>query len=347
MTLENFWNDKNILITGHSGFKGMWMTLVLKNFNAYVTGISRTGKGSNVYNLLDSNKFFEDEYFFDLSENLTQENKEIFAKKKFDIIFHFAAQSLVSIAAKDPVRTLKTNVLGTYNVIDTVLNNETSNCMVISTTDKVYKNSEDLNNEESKLGGSEFYSSSKVAQEMVIESFKNSTHNRKLNLSTVRSGNVLGPGDGASDRLMTDLIKSLKDEEDIILRNPNSIRPWQDIMDSIYGYLLVAKESYTSNTEDIFNLNTEINNEVTTKEIAEKAIQKWNSNINIVESKEMNFYEASKLRLDSSKAKSILGWKSKLNIDITLDKIVEWEKSNDQDEREKVSFNQIDDYFRA
>ena len=99
--------------------------------------------------------------------------------------------------------------------------------------------------------------------------------------------------------------------------------------------------------KDIFNLNTEINNEVTTKEIAEKAIQKWNSNINIVESKEMNFYEASKLRLDSSKAKSILGWKSKLNIDITLDKIVEWEKSNDQDEREKVSFNQIDDYFRA
>ena len=325
MTLKDFWNNKKVLITGHSGFKGMWMTLVLNYFNASVTGMSRIGNESNAYKNLDSNKYFENEYFLDLSEPLSEENNIIFKNNNFDIIFHFAAQSLVSIAAKDPIGTLKTNILGTYNIIDVILSNKTSNCMVISTSDKVYKNTQDLNNENSELGGSEFYSSSKVGQEMVIESFKKSIQNRKLNLSTVRAGNVLGPGDGAPNRLMTDLIKSLKNEEDIILRNPNSIRPWQDIIDSIYGYMLVAQESYMSNSEDIFNLNTEINNEVTTKEIAEKVINKWNSSINIVESKETNYYEASELRLDSSKAESILRWKSKLNIDTTIDKIVEWE----------------------
>ena len=334
---------KKILITGGSGFIGSHIAEKFLNEN-YIVGVVDLWKSPEIK---DFEKKYQNFKFYSLSVLDFEKIENVMVN--YDNIIHLAAilGTSETITTYDIEDVIKTNVLGTYNIIDTVLNNETSNCMVISTTDKVYKNSEDLNNEESKLGGSEFYSSSKVAQEMVIESFKNSTHNRKLNLSTVRSGNVLGPGDGASDRLMTDLIKSLKDEEDIILRNPNSIRPWQDIMDSIYGYLLVAKESYTSNTENIFNLNTEINNEVTTKEIAEKAIQKWNSNINIVESKEMNFYEASKLRLDSSKAKSILGWKSKLNIDITLDKIVEWEKSNDQDEREKVSFNQIDDYFRA
>ncbi len=346
MTLENFWNNKKVLVTGHSGFKGMWMSLVLNYFNASVTGISKTGKGSNAYKTLDSNKYFENEYFLDLSEPLNEDNKKIFKNQNFDIIFHFAAQSLVSIAAKDPIRTLKTNVLGTFNIIDVILKSKISNCMVISTTDKVYKNTENLNNEDSKLGGSEFYSSSKVGQEMVIESFKNSIHDRKLNLSTVRSGNVLGPGDGAPDRLMNDLIKSLKKDEDIILRNPNSIRPWQDILDSIYGYMLVAQESYISNSEDIFNLNTEINNEVTTKEIANKTIKKWNSDIKIIESNETNYYEASKLRLDSSKAETILGWKSKLNIDITIDKIVEWEKSKNKSDCETISFKQIENYFK-
>ena len=152
MTLENFWNNKKVLVTGHSGFKGMWMSLVLNYFNASVTGISKTGKGSNAYKTLDSNKYFENEYFLDLSEPLNEDNKKIFKNQNFDIIFHFAAQSLVSIAAKDPIRTLKTNVLGTFNIIDVILKSKISNCMVISTTDKVYKNTENLNNEDSKLG---------------------------------------------------------------------------------------------------------------------------------------------------------------------------------------------------
>ena len=347
MNIGNFWNNKKVLITGHTGFKGMWLTLVLKSFNASVTGISNKSVGSDIYRVLETDKYFNSEHFFDVSSDISNENKSIFSENEFDVIFHFAAQAVVSKAAVDPLTTLKTNVIGTFQVIDLSIKNEASNCIVVATTDKVYKNSSDLNNEESQLGGAEFYSSSKVAAENVIESFKNSPENTSTSISTVRSGNVLGPGDGASDRLMTDLTNSLKEGKDIILRNPNSIRPWQDILDSIYGYMLVAELNYTKKQADIFNLNSEINNEITTKEIAQKMIEKWESNINIIESKDNAFYEAAKLRLDSTKANKILNWKSKLNIDQTIEKIVDWENANDSSEAEKISFDQIDKFFQS
>lgn len=343
--MNNFWDNKKVLITGHTGFKGMWLTLVLKHFGSNLTGLSKEAKGSKAYNILDSKKYFDKEYFFDISNELNKKEVEIFSKNNFDIIFHFAAQSLVSVAVKDPINTLKTNIIGTFRVIDQCLKFGTTNALVVATTDKVYLDSENLNNEKSKLGGKEFYSASKVGQENVIESFKNFENSKELNISTVRSGNVLGPGDGAPDRIMTDLINSIKKNEDIVLRNPNSIRPWQDILDSIFGYLLVAEENYKSKKSDVFNLNTEINSEVTTKEIAEKTIKEWGSKINIVQQNDKSYYEASELRLDSSKAKNLLGWESKLNIDATIKKIVAWEKSKNLNEYEKNSKIQIETYF--
>ena len=145
--------------------------------------------------------------------------------------------------------------------------------------------------------------------------------------------------------ILLSFIYSLDNNNDVLLRNPNSIRPWQDIFDSLQGYILVAERNYTKKIGDIFNLNTDINSEITSREIAEKMINLWNSKIKIIESEKNDFYEASMLRLDSSKAKKVLGWESKLNIDDTLEKIVEWEKNKNIDVCEKISFKQIDQYF--
>ena len=171
----------------------------------------------------------------------------------------------LSVAEIDSKRNLSRATITTYGsqeVIDLIIKFDTTKALIVATSDKVYKYSENKNDENAHLGGIEFYSSSKVGQEMIIEAFKNDEKNKNLNISTVRSGNVLGPGDGGTNRLMTDLITSLKLNTDIILRNPNSIRPWQDILDSVDGYLLVAEKNYVSNEGEIFNLNTVINNEL-------------------------------------------------------------------------------------
>ncbi len=346
MINNNFWGNKKVLITGHTGFKGMWLSLILKSIDASVYGLSY-GNQSDIYKRLGGEKYFDEEYFFDLTKFEEKGLESVFSENKFDLVFHLAAQSLVPTAVKYPLKTLNTNIFGTYQVLNFCNIFETTNSIVISTTDKVYRDPSEYNNELSPLGGHEFYSSSKVAQEMVIEAFKNLTKNGGLNLSTVRSGNVLGAGDGAKGRLLTDLLNALKNKEDIVLRNPNSIRPWQDIMDSLYGYLLVAEENYSSKKGDIFNLNSEINNEITVKEIAEKMINHWNSDIAIIESKDNEFYESSELRLDSSKAKNLLSWNDSVSINKIIEKIVDWEKAEDEKSAEQISFNQINNYFQG
>ena len=343
--MREFWIGKKVLITGHTGFKGMWLSLILNSFKASVDGISSNNINSTLYNKLNSEVYFNNEYFFDIGKDFTDNEDIIFRNNKYDVIFHFASQSLVSVASIQPFETLKTNVLGTYQIINNLIKYETSKSVIVATTDKVYKNSHEVNKEDDELGGNEFYSSSKVAQEMILEAFKNIKNNTSLNITTIRSGNVLGPGDGAKNRLITDVISSLKSNKDIILRKPKSVRPWQDIFDSLSGYLLAAEKNYLDNDGAIYNLNTHINNDVTTLEVTQKMIDLWSSEVKIIESETSSFYESEKLRLDSSKAQEDLGWTSKLNIDQTLKKIVEWEKKETLFDIEEITFAQIDKYF--
>ena len=219
------------------------------------------------------------------------------------------------------MKTLKSNVIGTYNVLNEIVNSKCTDSLVIATTDKVYKNTSDYNKEDSPLGGNEFYSSSKVAAENVIEAFKNSTDLGNLSISTVRSG-VLGGGDGAHGRLLTDLITSIRNNEPVILRSPKSVRPWQDILDSLSGYLLVAENNYTQKTSNVFNLNSDLN--FTVEDIANLLINEWQSEIAIEKNQQNNFFETHLLRLDSSKARSVLNWREKVEIDEIIKKIVIW-----------------------
>lgn len=339
---QSFWRDKKVLITGHSGFKGIWLSIILKKFGVDVTGISKLNSNSLLYDSYEKSSIFTNEYFVDLSiddNNLLQKSLK---GKEFDIVFHLAAQALVPEAYKNPQQTLMTNIIGTYNFISFILKNNISNSLIVSTTDKVYKYPENENSEESHLGGHEFYSASKVSQEMVLEAFKSLN---KLSISTVRSGNVLGPGDGAEGRIITDIIFSLKNNLDLVLRQPKSIRPWQDILDSLYGYILIAEQNHKDKVSEIYNLNSDLNNEVTVSTIANKFCNQWGSKSNIIHEEENIFFESKELRLDSSKAIKNLGWKSTIKIDEIILKICEWEKADSLKSKAEIIDKQIDSFF--
>jgi len=342
--MKNFWNNKKVLITGHTGFKGSWLSIILKQKNSSVFGLSDYSSESDLYKKIDASRFFTKEYNCDISENEKKLSK-VLKNNEFDIVFHFAAQSLVSTAYKYPLKTLKSNVIGTYNIVNEIINSKCTDSLVIATTDKVYKNTSLQNKEESSLGGNEFYSSSKVGAENVIEAFKNSTDLGSLSISTVRSGNVLGGGDGAHGRLLTDLINAVKVEKPMILRSPNSVRPWQDILDSLSGYLLVAENNYLEKTSNIFNLNSNLNSEFTVEDIANLLISEWQSKIEIEKSELKKFFETDFLRLDSTKARDVLDWKEKVGIEEIIKKVVVWEKSKTLQEIESNTIAQIEQYF--
>ena len=340
---KSFWNKKKVLINGHSGFKGIWLSVILKEFGADVYGISKENLNSDLYKFFTNKDIFTEEHFLDLSSTSTEGLKDILGNTKFDVVFHLAAQSLVPEAFTNPLETLKVNIFGTFHVLMACVENDLTKSIVVSTTDKVYRDPSNHNNEDAPLGGHEFYSSSKVSQEMIIDAFKN--YSEKIKISTVRSGNVLGPGDGAKGRIVTDIINALNTKTEIELRQPYSIRPWQDILDSLYGYLLVAQSNYINKKSKIYNLNSEINNEVTVKEITEKFISKWGSNSKVIELENKEFYESEELRLDSSKAINELGWNSSVDIDLIIEKICEWELAESIELKEEVIKNQIKNYF--
>ena len=184
-------------------------------------------KKEGIYKITKLEDLFESELFTDIATNDNKVVEDYIKTIEPDIVFHFAAQSLVIEGYKNPKDTIYSNIIGSYNIMEVVNEVKTIKSLIISTTDKVYKNSNSKNKEDSELGGKGFYSSSKVAVENLITAFINSTVNKDLNISTVRSGNVIGGGERANDRLLTDLINSAQSNKDFILRMPDSIRPWQ------------------------------------------------------------------------------------------------------------------------
>ena len=335
-----FWKNKKILITGHSGFKGSWLALILSQYGAEVYGLSDNSNTSRLYDL-HNRDYLEKEYILDVS-NKSFDIENIFIENNFDVVFHLAAQALISKAKSEPRLTLETNILGTFNILEMVDRYANEAALIVSTTDKVYGNPELRNTENDALRGTEFYSMSKVAAENVIDSYLYSINNR-LKVTVIRSGNVLGPGDNADDRLITDLIKSIKNQRDIILRNPGSIRPWQYVLDSLSGYILAAEKSIGNSVHGKFNLNSDLNSDYKVIDIAEKMKTIWDTKVNIRIEKNTHLKETPVLRINSDKAKNILGWDSETEMDEILLKIYEWE--NNLEEIELISKKQIQKFF--
>ena len=338
---QGFWKNRKVLITGHTGFKGSWLACYLNYLGSEVYGLSDSEIISENYERIDKKKTFQSEYNLNISDN-NNELTKVF-NQDFDFVFHLAAQGVVSTAKIKPLETLVTNIIGTFNVMNLVNENEKINGLVISTTDKVYSDTANSNLEESSLGGKEFYSSSKASAEHIISAFINTISRKDLNIGVVRSGNVLGGGDGGKDRIVTDIINSLKNNEDIYLRNPGSIRPWQYILDSLNGYLMTGEYCVKNNQNEIFNLGSSENNEKKVMDLTENILKNWNSDKNIeIKQKQNSFYESEFLRIDSKKANNILGWQPLFDLEMISTAIVDWYKS-DSDE---ITIDQIDEFHK-
>lgn len=336
---KNFWEGKKILITGHTGFKGSWLSLILSNLNAEIYGLSLNQK-SQIYKTIKKRNLFRKEIFCDINQINKSFKKELLSTN-FDIIFHFAAQSLVGTAYLKPLETINTNVLGTFKVLELFNEIENSKVLSIATSDKVYKKPNILNKETSELGWSEYYSASKYFSENLVKLFQfNNLKNGKY-INVIRSGNVIGGGDKSENRLIPDVLKALNSNSHLNLRNPNAIRPWQHVLDSLYGYLLAVQYTFKAKENTIYNLNSKLNNSHNVGQIVDEMLKIWNKNlkVNLVNS----YSEVDSLIIDSSKALKELGWEAKLDIKKSLELIYKWEKANN---KYLETENQINQYLK-
>ena len=251
MSEDKYFKNKKILITGNTGFKGSWLSIWLKLLGANVSGLSLPPNSNpSLYERLELSNLLESEFFVDIR------NKKLLQEKVFllkpDIVFHLAAQPLVRKSYLDPISTWEINVMGSLNLLKNLSELEPYCAVVMVTTDKVYKNNEWVYGykENDPLGGYDPYSSSKAACEIAIESWRSSfcqsTKDKliKLSIASARSGNVIGGGDWAEDRIIPDVIRSIKENKKIFVRNPNSTRPWQHVLDPLSGYIKLAERIY-------------------------------------------------------------------------------------------------------
>ncbi len=340
--------NKKILITGHTGFKGSWLTLWLSNIGAKVYGISLRTKGFNHFNSLRI-KGVKSNYFDIKDQNKL---KKVFKKIKPDFVFHLAAQALVKHSYKNSTETFLSNSIGTLNVLEG-LKTLRNNCIaVIITSDKVYKNFEVKRGykEDDIIGGQDPYSASKGCAELIIESYFSSflQKNKNLRIATARAGNVIGGGDWSQDRLIPDCAKSWKNKKPVMLRNPNSTRPWQNVLDVVRGYMILAKALKTKSKLNgkPFNFGPQSKENYSVIDVIKLLKKNWkNFNFKIQNSKK-NYREANLLKLNSSKANKVLKWKCALKFNQSVELTAKWYKNYLYSKNvKKTSLDTLKDYY--
>ncbi len=333
----DIYKGKRVLVTGTTGFKGSWLSFWLYKLGAKVVGVGlKPEKGSFIFNSLSLNNCINQYYL-----NIINRKKlnEIVKKEKPDIIFHLAAQSIVSKSVLDPIETFSTNVMGSANILDVYKENNI-NSLVFCSSDKCYANNEWTwgYREIDSLGGKDPYSASKSAAEIVFSSFcKTYFSNNKMNsLGSVRAGNVIGGGDFKMNRIIPDIIRSITNNKNLTLRNPKSTRPWQHVLDPLYGYLILGEKLLNKKLKveiPSWNFGPNIEKTYTVEFLASNLIKLWGSKTQIIRSKS-TLAEAGFLLLNNEKAKLELDWRPKLSLDETIQYTYEWyygyfkEKSN-------------------
>lgn len=348
--LKSFYNKKRVLITGHTGFKGAWLSQALLNAGADVFGYALNPPTQpNLYSLaeMDSNI---NSVIADIRD--LDKLKAVFETVKPEIVFHLAAQPIVKEGYKNPVETYSTNVMGTVNLLECVRITDSVKSVVNVTTDKVYENKEWCwgYREDDRLNGLDPYSNSKSCSELVTYSYIQSFFKeRKLPISTMRAGNVIGGGDFAPNRIIPDCIRSVLQKQKIIVRNPYSIRPYQHVLEPIMAYLLVAKRQCENfNVAGCYNIGPDDKDCITTGELVDIFCNKWGDGASWLHQSEINApHEANFLRLDSSKIKKVLGWKPKWNVNTAIEKTVEWTKAwKENNNMSDIMNSQIKEYIK-
>lgn len=354
----NIYNNKKVLITGHTGFKGSWLTQWLLYLNADIFGYSLKAPTSpSLYDQLENVKNIQSE----INDIRDFENlKKFIGKIKPDIIFHLAAQSLVRESYITPLDTLETNVTGTANVLEAVRQLELSTSIVVITSDKCYDNKEWIfgYRENDAFGGYDPYSASKGAAEIVVSSWRNSFFNptnfekHKVKLASARAGNVIGGGDWADNRILPDCITALQNKEIIQIRNPLATRPWQHVLESLGGYLLLGSKLLSTGLSDKnlenycsgFNFGPLGTSNKTVESLVNEVLIHWEGQWAYNEEDAM--HEAFLLNLNIDKATQLLHWSPVWNFKTTIEKTVEWYKKSFENPNQikEVTNSQIKEY---
>lgn len=324
----NFLKGKKIFITGHTGFKGSWLCKMLSNVGAIVTGYSLEPPTSpSLFDIAEIQKDVNS-VIGDIRDYTSL--KAAFEKAQPEIVLHLAAQPLVRDSYRNPRYTYETNIMGTVNILECVRNSNCVKSFLNVTTDKVYMNKEWVwgYRENEELGGIDPYSNSKSCSELVTYSYKNSFFADSIvAISTVRAGNVIGGGDFAKDRIIPDCVRAAINHEDIIVRNPYSIRPYQHVLEPLYAYLLIAAMQYEDKKyEGNYNVGPDEQDCLQTGDLVKLFVKHWGEELQWIERYDGGPHEANFLKLDCSKLKSVFGWKPHWNSEKAVEKVVEWNK---------------------
>jgi CDP-glucose 4,6-dehydratase len=348
-----FWQGKRVLLTGHTGFKGSWLSLWLQAMGAEVTGYAlapptnpslfdiakvELGMTSLIGDIRDLDKL-----------------QAVFAKHQPEIVIHMAAQPLVRYSYQNPVETYSTNVMGTVNVLEAVRNTLSVKAVVNVTTDKCYENREWAwgYRENEPMGGHDPYSNSKGCAELITAAYRNSYFHPEhyqehgVAIASARAGNVIGGGDWAEDRLIPDIMRAITHNEAVNIRNPHAIRPWQHVLEPLSGYLVLAKKLYEEGSSYAEGWNFGPNDEDAqpVSWIVDQLTKTWGEGASWVLDSGDHPHEAHYLKLDCSKAKARLDWQPRWRLDETLDKIVTWHKAyQENDNMSEITLKQIVDY---
>jgi CDP-glucose 4,6-dehydratase len=344
----NFYKGKKVLITGHTGFKGSWLTIWLNYLGAEVIGIALDPVSSEDNYVLSgiSNEMTDYRVEIGSLESII----EIVEFEKPEILFHLAAQPIVIESYDKPIYTFETNIIGTANLLEIIRRSELLNTGVFITTDKCYENIEkDYSYKETDpMGGYDPYSASKGAAELVISSYRRSFFQKnEKKVASARAGNVIGGGDWSPYRLMVDIIKGIEEGEDIRIRNPKSTRPWQHVLEPLGGYiLLAAKMSLEKNYDSAWNFGPRKENIVTVEEIINRTINIYGKGKWLDVSDKVKLHEATLLSLDITKAKEQLGWKPVFDLESTIFYTVDWYKNYKTENVKNICIRHINDYMK-
>ena len=352
---NNFYKGKIVLVTGHTGFKGSWLSIWLHELGAEVVGV-----GLEPYSEKDNfvlsgiGKKIKADIRADIRDG--EKMKEIFKQYQPEIVFHLAAQPLVRLSYEIPVETYQTNVMGTINIMEAIRATESVKVGVMITTDKCYDNKEQMKGykEDDPFGGYDPYSSSKGACEIAIQSWRSSFFNPEdygkkhhVSLASVRAGNVIGGGDWAKDRIIPDCIRALEAGKPIDIRSPKAVRPWEHVLEPLSGYMLLAQKMWEHPTEycEGWNFGPEADSVSTVWEVATKLVQSFGKGELKDVSDPNALHEANLLMLDITKAKTRLGWNPRLDALQTIDLVADWYKRYQNENVYAVCIDEIKSFL--
>lgn len=327
-----FWKDKRVFLTGHTGFKGSWMSLWLQALDANVVGYSLLPPSDP--NLFEAARVADG--MTSLKGNIRNlaDVQAALLSHQPDIVIHMAAQTLVQYSYQNPVETYDTNVMGTLHILEAVRQVTSVRAVVVVTSDKCYENKEWIwgYRENEAMGGYDPYSSSKGCAELVTAAYRQSFFTNpktSVAVASARAGNVIGGGDWAADRLIPDVIRAVSEQRPVLIRSPGAIRPWQHVLDPLNGYLTLVERMWSSQTEytGAWNFGPSDQDAKPVSWIVEQITTLWGEGTQWKLDTVQHPHEASYLKLDSSKAKNYLGWMPKLNLSETLQWIVDWYKT--------------------